>query len=507
MRKTQDLNDNWHLTWCSFQERKEDLLTGPIANWLPAKVPGDVHIDLMEAGEGPDPFFGLNADLWRWVEEKDWWYRLDFKMPKLSGGRAFLVFEGIDTFATIFLNGQKIAENFNMFTPIEIDVTDIGKQGEENKLAVRIASPIFSVDIRVDEKVGFDWNLPRLFARKAQFNYGWDIAPRLVSVGIWRPVRLEIYEKGRIKDIWIRTLSYDGRNAFLKAEVETEFFEKLTGEVWFVLELYEGEKKVVERKTTFSSSESRPHISLDLDVRNPRLWYPNDMGEPFLYSYKASLICNNKEIDSWQGNFSIRTVELVQEPQKEGGTSFYFKVNGEKIFVKGFNWTPADALPARITQERYEALLRLVYEAGANMLRVWGGGIYEPEIFYNLCDRLGIMIWQDFMFACGYYPQREEFLREVSREAEIVIKRLRHHPCLALWSGGNENDTFRFWREGKEYLKHRIRWVLNEICRTLDPQTPSPIVLSLPPGTILTIRLKAIPIAGHTELVIGMIFI
>ncbi len=473
MRKIYDLNGIWRLTWRSFREESEDLLTGSTANWLPAKVPGDVHIDLQEAGEGPEPFFGLNADLWRWVEEKDWWYRLDFDMPKLSlGERAILVFEGIDTFATVFLNGRKIGENANMFTPIEIDITEIAKQEEKNQLAVRIASPIFSVDLKADERVLPDWNAPRLFARKAQYNYGWDIAPRLVSIGIWRPVRLEIYGGGRIKDVWIRTLGWGEEKADLGVDVEIEWFEELPKKGVCRVEIYEGDRKVVEMEKGCSSSGRRETLVFEVEVPKPRLWYPNGMGEPFLYGYKVTLIQEGKEMDEWRGNFGIRKIELVQEPQEDGGTSFYFKVNGERVFIKGFNWTPADALPARITPERYEALLKLVQEAGANMLRVWGGGIYEPGVFYQLCDKLGIMIWQDFMFACAHYPQHEDFLREVRREAEIVVRRLRRHPCLAIWSGGNENDIFRFWREGKDYVNHKIRWILEEVCQALDPETP-----------------------------------
>jgi len=248
MKRVIELNKGWKLTWCSFKEEKNELLIGSTENWINAKVPGDVHLDLIEAGEGPDPYFGLNADLWRWVEEKDWWYRLDFRMPKiLSGERAFLVFEGIDTFATVFLNGQKIAENSNMFTPIEVDITKIASQ-EENRLAVRIASPLFSVNVKADERVGSDWNIPRLFARKAQFNYGWDIAPRLISIGIWRPVKIEIYEKGRIKDVWIRIIDYDRKSAKMRAELEIELFEKLQCKGTCKIEIYEEGEKIFEKE-------------------------------------------------------------------------------------------------------------------------------------------------------------------------------------------------------------------------------------------------------------------
>ncbi|MBC7328020.1 hypothetical protein H5T87_07890 [bacterium] len=478
MKKVVPLNENWKLTFRSFREDLDPTVE-PSDGWFPASVPGDVHLDLLKAGEGPDPFWGLNTDHWRWVEEKDWWYRLDFKPPKISTDEvAHIIFEGIDTFATIFVNGRQALSHKNMFIPCEVDITHEAETGSQVKLAVKIASPIFSVDINSDPDVKTDWNLPRLFARKAQFNYGWDIAPRLVSLGIWRPVWLIIYRRGRIYDFWLYTQEYNDKEAIMKGNVVIEWLRGVPSEAYVKLEIFEGAmdergEKILEISQQIFPSDYEHNLAFEFPIKNPRLWWPNGLGEPYLYSYRLSLILDDEPIDQWEGNFGIRKVELIQEPLSQGGTSFYFKINNREFFVKGFNWTPLDALPARITDERYREVLQLVKDTNANMLRVWGGGIYEPEVFYDLCDKFGILIWQDFMFACGNYPQTEAFLKEVEKEASYIIRRLRRHPCIALWSGGNENDAFRYWQKGKDYIAHKLsREVLYNVWKKLNPQTP-----------------------------------
>lgn len=475
------LKEGWKLTWRSFRDEHdlESLLQGSTDRWLPASVPGDVHIDLLNAGVGPDFFPGLNADLWRWVEEKDWWYRLDFKPPKVSSDEvAHIFFHGIDTFATIFVNGRETLTHKNMFVPLEVDITHCAERGEDVKLAVKIASPIYSVDVHSDFEVKTDWNLSRLFARKAQYNYGWDIAPRLVSLGIWRDVVLIVYRLGRISDFWLTTVEYNEANALIRGEAKIEWLRGIPPEAEVRLEIFEGAmdergSKLLEIAQRIYPSDYEHRLIFEFPLKNPKLWWPNGLGEQFLYSYRIYLSKDEDVLDKWEGNFGIRKVELIQEPLSHGGSSFYFKINDRDFFAKGFNWTPLDALPARINKERYIEVLKLVKEANANMLRVWGGGIYEDEIFYDLCDKLGILVWQDFMFACANYPQTEAFLREVEREANYIVRRLRRHTCLALWSGGNENDAFRYWQVGKDYIKHRLsREILQKVCKKLNPQTP-----------------------------------
>jgi len=460
-----NLSQNWHLTWCNFQKTpNKELLTGNVKDWLKATVPGDVHLDLFFAGLIPDPYFGLNADLCRWIEEKDWYYRTDFVAPRLSiSQKIFLIFEGIDTFATIFLNGEEIARNKNMFTSIKVDITEKIKKGK-NKLAVKIASPVFSVELK--DKSLSDWYLPRLYARKAQFNYGWDIAPHLVSIGIWKPVYLKIVKKAIISDLYIQTISWDKKTAFLKAEIEIETYQENIQAV-LILKIFSPEQKKL-REITRKFSTRKPQkkkIVIYFDLSPFELWWPNGFGKQSLYQASLSLEQGSELINQREQSFGIKNVRLVQERISRKERSFYFRINGKRIFIKGFNWTPADTFPGTIKPEKYRFLLKMIKETGANMLRVWGGGIYEPEIFYQICSELGIMVWQDFMFACGSYPDDKEFLKEVKEEAKQIVQRLRKHPCLALWSGGNENDC-----TGK---KHKIGWgVLSQICKNLDPNTP-----------------------------------
>ncbi len=467
MKKEIEIKRNWFLNWTSYNEDRKDFFSDSVENWISAEVPGDVHLDLYKAGLGPDFYYGMNADLWRWVEDKDFWYKTDFILPEIQQEeKIFIYFEGIDTFATIYLNGKEIGKNFNMFTPIEIDITNIVKRKEKNQLIVKISSPIFSVDIRSDKEVKSDWNIPRLFARKAQFNYGWDIAPRFVSCGIWKPVKIIISKAARIKDCWIKTKKINNNSAYLQFESEIEFFKQKEAKI--NLDIFEDNKKIIEIKEHITNKI----LNKEFEIKNPKLWYPNGLGDPYLYYYKLSLSINGEKIDEYEGTFGIKQVELIQEKQSDGGSLFYFKINGERIFIKGFNWTPLDVIPANITKERYKEILTLVKETNANMLRVWGGGIYENEYFYKLCDEYGLMIWQDFMFACGWYPQNEEFLKNTKNEATYIVKRLRKHACISLWSGGNENDIFRYWITGKEYINHKISKVLKSVWEKFNSEIP-----------------------------------
>ncbi len=473
MKEISELKENWYLQWTSFKFENKELFSDSTDGWIKATVPGDIHIDLMNAGLLPDPLYGDNAEFYRWTEEKEFWYKTTFHISATEQGeRVFLVFEGIDTFATIYLNGKEICKNSNMFVPAEKDITDIAKKGK-NQIIVKIAPAVFSVDMNSDTEVKNDpFFIPRLFARKTQFNYGWDIAPRLISAGIWRPVKIIKYRKGRIRDFHIETLKIEDNHACLKFETEIDLFDKVkNGEI--LLKIFDNGKKVVEIREKIAFSKTKESFKKEFKIENPRLWYPNVSGRVNLYAYEFSLNVDGKKIDELEGKFGIKKIELIQEPQSDGGTSFCFKINGEKIFIKGFNWTPLEVFPGRIKKMRYEEMLKLVKEANANMLRVWGGGFYEDEDFYNLCDEYGIMVWQDFMFACGWYPQNREFCENVKREGEYIVRKLRRHVSLSLWCGGNENDEFRFWRVGEAYRSHTIaRKILKPLCKKLNPEIP-----------------------------------
>lgn len=463
MRNRIELNDSWRLTGRDFRcSATEDLLTGPTDGWLPASVPGDVHQDLRAANRIPDPYFALNADHCRWVAEKDWFYRCDFDAPAIRPGqRAALVFDGIDTYATIYLSGAEIARNQNMFTPIRVDVTDRIKPGERNQLAVRVASPMFSVEM--NDPALTNWYTPRIFSRKAQYNYGWDIAPHLVSVGIWQPVYLEVMDDVALGDIHVRTRGWSKSAARLNADIE---FDAVPGaaECDLVVEVFNPDGATVASLTSVCKPEKGARVPLSISPY--RLWWPNGLGEHALYRIRVTLKRGQDILDAREQRFAIRKIETYQETVSIDESSFYFAVNGRKTFMKGINWTPADALPGTIPASKYRTLVEMVKDTGANMMRVWGGGVYEPELFYELCSENGILIWQDFMFSCAAYPETAAFIKEVKAEANAVVRRLRKHACLALWSGGNENDT-SFGR------RFNIGWdVLQPICKRLDPDTP-----------------------------------
>jgi beta-mannosidase len=448
MKQRIGLNEDWSLTWSAFG--------GELGAWIAATVPGDVHQDMIRAGALPNPYYGLNGDVHRALENWDWFYRRDFIAPRLTPGqRVLLVFEGIDTVANVYLNGLEIARSANMWTPVRVDVTSAMKPDQANKIIVRIAP---ATDPNVQNS-----GIRPILPRKAQFNFGWDIAPRLVSAGIWRPVYLEIVDTAEISDLRFRIKHCGEQSADLAAEVEIEAPDPAFGGV-LQLEVFAPDGA----KVAGAVKPARPgRAKIAFKIRPAQLWWPNMNGPQPLYTGRVTLAAGGHILDRRELKFGIRTVELVAGDEKAETGGFFFRVNGKRLFMKGFNWTPADAMPGTITAERYRTLLQRVRDCGANMLRVWGGGLYEPDLFYELCSEYGILIWQDFMFACAKYPSDAKFLREIKREGEAVVRRLRKHTCLALWCGGNENDAMHGGGS------HAPGWkVLDKVCCRLDPDTP-----------------------------------
>jgi beta-mannosidase len=447
-------------------------------DWWNAAVPGDIHIDCIREALIPDPFFGTNQDNCIWMEEKDWWYRFDFLAPEWkSNQRVILLFEGLDTFATIFLNGTEIGCHQNMFTPVRIEITEKLIPGT-NRLAVCLSSPIFSVDI--DRSPGVSGNpIHRLFTRKAQACYGWDIAPRLVTCGIWKPVSLIVVDELEIANVEIRTINVLDKLA--EMEVSIDILKHSETLIEQVVEL------TIDNQTInipFSCNSSFTTITHQFIINNPKLWWPHNHGIPNLYDYTIRLKSGEKIIDETKCHFGIRTIQLIQESQEDGKTSFFFKINEKPIFLKGMNWTPADAIYTRIDHERYSKLILAAVDANINAFRVWGGGIYESDYFYDLCDQYGILVWQDFMFACGCYPQDEKFLIEVHEEAEYIVRRLRLHPCLLIFCGDNENDWLAPLFGVPDYQFSPLsKKILPEIIHRLSPEIPyvpsSPFSLSI----------------------------
>lgn len=466
------LTQNWFVRFCDYGrgERFNLHTDAKLGDWLPAQVPGDVHLDLMAAGLIKDPFFGVESDHCLWMEEKDWWYRTTFAVPDLERIRTqqhiFLLFHGLDTFATVYLNGEKIAVHCNMFTPLRVEITGKILTGE-NDLRVCLAAPAYAPHYHRESQLA---RTPpqRLCSRKAQACYGWDIAPRLVTIGIWRPVEILISDDVEIVDSWVCTRQIAGSDA----QVELQFSLASNDDQLHPLMV---DLTVFNEKRSFNLTlDSRlTHRMERFNLARPPLWWPHNHGIPALLPYSITISSGHRVLDRYDGEFGVRTIEMIEEPREQGRTGFYFRVNNKPIFLKGMNWTPCDAIYARINDQRYQQLLDQVVTANINTLRVWGGGLYEAQSFYDLCDRMGILVWQDFMFSCGVYPQDDSFLQEVREEAEYIVRQLRGHASIFIWCGDNEVDWVYLQENVPEFWKNKInRNVLAQVCRELDPSRP-----------------------------------
>ncbi len=443
--------------------------------WHPARVPGCVHLDLMAAGLIPDPFYRDNERRVQWVETADWEYRREFKLaPSVLGNSHIeLVASGLDTFATLFLNGQKIAETDNMFRGWRFDIKPFVRSGS-NEIVIRFGSPVArakALEAALPHKL--PGNSPHV--RKAPYQFGWDWAPRLVTSGIWRPIAIEAWDIARVGEVELSQDFIQMNNVLVRTKINV---------------LADG-NHTIALKTTFTGKDSFTYSEMaDLKagdnlsdktfrVVDPELWWPAGMGPQNLYTVTVELYQKGRLLDVLEKRIGFRTM-VLEQTDDEWGKSFRFAVNGVPFFAKGGNWIPADSFPPRVTRAKYEALLRDCAAAQMNMLRVWGGGIYESPDFYDLCDELGLVVWQDFMFACSLVPGDPAFLDNVRAEAEQVVKDLRHHASIALWCGNNEGEEGWFhwgWKEKfpasvwEDYEKV-FSQILPKAVETFDPRRP-----------------------------------
>jgi beta-mannosidase len=477
--KIVDLNGVWKLKHLSTGMNDIEHSSGDShrgVEWTEARVPGVIHLSLINSNEIPHPYYRLNELDVKRIEDKDWCYTKRFAVDEelLGSDRLQLAFEGLDTFATVWVNGQKAKSFSNMFYEHRIDVKSLLKKGE-NVIAVKFDSPIKTLEKMYkarDVKLSGAFYSPGVYGRKAQYSFGWDWGPRLPTSGIWRPVWLKAYNICRIDSFHFRSeTDPSGKNARAVVKVSLDAFRD--EEVDVVVSLgghgYAG-RKSEKRKLTIGEN----HLTFEFDVKDPKLWWPNGHGDQALYDLETTVTKDGTALEKLSKKVGFRKIEVVQEKDEEGKT-FYFKVNGVPIFCKGTNWVPADSFLPQVTRDRYDYLLSKAKEANMNILRVWGGGVYESEDFYDLCDEKGIMVWQDFMFACAEYPEEDWFLEECRKEAEEVVKRLRNHACLAIWCGNNENDWgFKAGWFGKRdvFYGHTIyHKILPEVCDRLDPST------------------------------------
>jgi beta-mannosidase len=450
--------------------------------WLPATVPGVVHGDLLSLEKIPDPFQALNEADVQWVGECNWLYRCRFPWSA-SDLRAeeivTLCFGGLDTFATVWLNDRCILVSDNMFLPHRIAVQDDLRLGEnELRILFEAALPVGRArETEMGEKAVWNGDSSRVYVRKAQYHYGWDWGPCLLTTGPWQPVWLEV-SAARISHLHA-PVELD--EALTRARVPVEIgLEGSHGVPGAAVELtvYGPDGVAVAHAAIPVSADVLSHV---FSLEKPALWWPNGYGSQPLYRLVARLLANGEVVDTQEQRLGMRRVRLVQEEiEGEAGRGFRFEVNNTPIFCGGANWIPADMLLPRVTPERYRAYLQGAAAAHMQMIRVWGGGIYEADSFYDLCDELGLLVWQDFLFACGIYPAHPSFLASVRAEAEHVIQRLRHHPCLALWCGNNEDYSLASQQElpvsgvfsdafpGRAIYEQLLR----EICGRLDPARP-----------------------------------
>ncbi len=443
---TRALSSGWSLR----QASGDPQVTGRV----PATVPGTVHTDLFAAKKIPDPFYRLEEHDLQWIDKLDWEYetRFDADAALMACTRVELEFAGLDTFAIVKLNGSEILSTDNMFRTYVIDVRSKLVAGA-NTLTIYFRSPI---TVGYEKLKAHGYPLPStndqsqvggvgddklvMFTRKAQYHYGWDWGPRFVTSGIWRPITIKGWGEARINDVHVVQKSLSPRRAELNLVTQID-------------SVVDGPAEIVVTSPTDSRIKLRQQVSLRkgrntvtsaITITNPELWWPNGFGKAHLYTLETELTAGDKTLDRHSVNTGLRTIRLVREPDAVGGRkgeSFAFEVNGVRVFAKGANTIPNDSFLPRVTPDIHKRMISDAVDANMNMLRVWGGGIYEEDAFYDECDRNGILVWQDFMFACAMYPGDKAFLDTVRQEAIDNIKRLRNHACIALWCGNNENDT------------------------------------------------------------------
>ena len=429
------------------------------AEWLPATIPGFVHLDLYDNDIIEDPFYRDNENKLQWIEEKYWEYKAEFTLDSdfLQNKIIKLNFSGIDTYADVYLNDSLIKTCDNFFVSHSIESSSLLKLNNELRILFKP-----TVSLTKQHSKNTLNNLPgeeRVYVRKPQFHFGWDWGPKLIGCGITREVKLIASNTAQISDFYVTAVSIKDSIATMRLELEISDLDDSEYSIEFLGETYS-----VESENT----------SIDFTIDNPDLWWPRGYGAQNFQNLNINLLNEDGDvINQINEQYAIRTIELIQE-EDELGKGFKFRVNGQDVYAKGANWIPLDFFHTRVDSNQYRKALIDAADANMNMLRVWGGGIYEDEYFYDLCDSLGILVWQDFMFACAMYPGDDQFMESVELEATQQIKRLRNHPSIALWCGNNENsEGWHRWGWQTDRSEDEINSIWNDYQNLFNKLLPS----------------------------------
>ena len=414
------------------------------SGWMPATVPGDVHLDLLANKKIPDPFYRDNEAKLQWVDQESWEYRLNFEVTPalLARSNVDLVFDGLDAASQVYVNGVQVLDADNSFRVWRVPVKS-GLHAGRNLLRVVFPSPIKAAEevaagdaFRLKSKTA-----DKTYVRKAAYEYGWDWGPRFVTSGIWRPVRIEAWDKVRIADFAIRQRDVTKDVAHVDAEVEVE--AAAVGAARVTVQ-YSDNGKPVTVVETVSVHAGNNTIDVPVEIRQPKLWYPAGYGEQPLYEFTARVSTGEQAADQRKARAGLRSIELHRTLDK-WGRSFELIVNGIPVFAKGADVIPFDSFPNRVTTADYRRILESARDANMNMIRHWGGGYYETDEFYSICDELGILVWQDFMFGNDWQPGTYAFKLNIEAEAEDQVRRLRNHPSIVVWCDNNETEAAFSW--------------------------------------------------------------
>jgi len=443
------LNSGWEF---------RQLVTGPVvqaasssaidaSQWHPAVVPGSVHLDLLRNKLIPDPFYRDNEAKLQWIENADWEYRTTVQVPPalLAQKNVDLVFDGLDAYAKVFLNDKLILTADNMFREWRVNVKADLKPGA-NSLRIVFPSPIKTAnEIAANDPWQSKTRVePKTYVRKAAYEYGWDWGPRFVTSGVWRPAHLEAWDDARISNVNIRQLDISANVAHLLSEVEVTAVA--AGNVNVAVEYTVGSGKRADVSRTVQVQPGVNRVVLPIDIANPQLWFPAGYGAQPIYRFNTQLRFGKQLQDEALTKTGLRSIVLRRELD-QWGRSFEFIVNGIPVFGKGADVIPFDSFPTRVTTQQYRQVLQSAVDANMNMIRHWGGGYYESDEFYDICDELGIMIWQDFMFGNDWQPGAYDWKLNIAQEAADQLRRLRNHPSIIIWCGNNETEEALAWKD------------------------------------------------------------